>query len=140
MVPVSASVACRLDEPFEAGGVRVARFRPERVARDAVEAEPPARDFFLEVTERNCYPAIELVTGFGERNALRLRVVEEILRIVQQADVERLDAEPLEGTLELIFEPLGVNAVPEAVSDFHHLGERRPGLVVALRELQIFAL
>src|SRR5260221_13610262 len=75
-----------------------------------------------------------------ERRTLLGAIGEKVLRVVQEADVERLEAEPLERSVELVLEPLRMDAVPEALPVLHHLRERRAALLARHGKLQILTL
>ena len=68
------------------------------------------------------------------------RVAQEVLRIVQQQHVDRLEPEPAQRSPELISQKLRMQAVPDPVGVLDHL-RKRPPLGLALdRQLQVRSL
>ena len=73
-------------------------------------------------------PAIELVPGSIERPpAVMGGVGQEVLGVVEQADVERLEAQAVEGPRQLVLEERRMHAVPAVRLVVDHLGERAIG-------------
>jgi hypothetical protein len=63
-----------------------------------------------------------------------------ILRVVQETDVEGLEPEPRQRTIELILEELGVEAMPAPVHVLHHFREGPPCRLPFLSQAQVAPL
>ena len=141
MVAGAAGLLGGRQHPGETGGLRVVHGVRDGVRRHAVPPEGPRRHALLEEAERRGEPAVELVPGLVELPPAVLgRVGEEVLGVVEQADVERLEAQALERPRQLVLEELRVDAVPALRLVVHHLGERAPGALALLGQGEVLAL
>jgi hypothetical protein len=111
------------------------------VRGDAIPAEASGRDLGLEEREGGPEAAIELLAQRGLLATVpALRVREEVLGVVEEADVERVEREPVERAFELVGEELRMEAVPAPVHVLHHLGERPAGGLALAGEAEVLAL
>ena len=127
--------------PGETGRLGVVRRRAPRCSttRRTTRASPPPR-----APRRSGRPRRD-----GDRTRpgpLRVspvvvgRVGEEVLGVVEQADVERLEAQALERPRQLVLEELRVHAVPAVRLVVHHLGERAAGGLALLGQGEVLPL
>src|SRR5205814_7776180 len=105
-----------------------------------VKTKSSRRHFRFELPERLLDATVELRSRLDEGNAALLRVAQEIFGVVEQAHVERLESEPRERTAELVRKPLRMNAMSQAVGDFHDLGKRFSAGFALQDELEVLSL
>jgi len=97
------------------------------VGGDAVRAEPARRDLAFEPGEGGLQPAVELLAPPLQLSlAALVRVAQEVLRVVEQAHVERLELQAGERAGELVGQELRVHAVPDAFPYLTISGKGRP--------------
>src|SRR5438067_10309275 len=133
-----ADVARGAEKARELGGIRLlVGALGDRVGRDAVTADAASFDLVLEVSEGAADAIVETLPGaVVDAFAMVGEIGEEILRVVEQAHVERLQAEALERAVELIGEEARMNAVPAIVAVLDHLVEGQPLRLAPSRQLQ----
>ena len=99
------------------------------------------RDLLLEVAEGLLEPLIKCAAVVFERALPALgRIGQEVLRIVEQEHVQRFEPQALERARQLILQPLRVDAVPQTLAVFDHLGEWLAERFARRRELVVLPL
>ena len=133
------------EEALERDGIGPLVRDDERVRGDAVGADAAGGDLRLEVPEGARRPVVENGAGLVPGNAPVEGVGQEVLRIVEEEDVDARQGQPGERRRELVREEVGGDRVPEVRPVFDDLGPgpprpRAPPRLVEVAALQVARL
>lgn len=96
--------------------------RGDGVGRNPVPAQTPGQHLSLEILKRSLQPFVKLIAQGGHVRSFDLgRCGQKVFRVVQQADIQRRDAQSIQGLRKLIGEKVGMDAVPDSFTVFHHV-------------------